>query len=158
VIADYVAGAADRLIRECAERGDLLFVEGQGALFHPLYSGVTVGLLHGSLPDALVLAHRAGLGAIQGREEVPIPPLPALIEAYESVCRPLKPAAVAAVALNTSALDETDARAEIALAEKECGLPADDVIRFGIDRVLDTVLAELERQAERASGGLPREP
>lgn len=151
VIADYVAGAADRLVREGAARGDLLFVEGQGALFHPAYSGVTLGLLHGSLPDVLVLAHKAGLGAIQGREDVPIPPLPELVDAYAAACRPLKPASVAAIALNTSGLDEGEARAAIARTEDGCGLPADDVVRFGRDRVLDAVLAALEPAGRGAS-------
>lgn len=151
VIADYVAGAADRLVREGARRGDFLFVEGQGALFHPAYSGVTLGLLHGSLPDALVLAHKVGLKGIQGREDVPLPPLPELVEAYEAACRPLKPTRVAAIALNTSALDERAARAAITRTEDECGLPGDDVVRFGADRVLDAVLAALE--AADAGGG-----
>jgi D-glutamate N-acetyltransferase len=143
VIADYVAGAADRLVREGAERGDLLFVEGQGALFHPAYSGVTLGLLHGSLSDVLVLAHKAGLETVQGREDIPLLPLPELVMAYEEACRPLKPARVAAIALNTSALDEQAARDAIAGTQDECGLTTDDVARFGADRILDAVFAAL---------------
>lgn len=140
LIADYVSGAGERLVNEGAARGDLLFVEGQGALFHPAYSGVTLGLLHGSRPDALVLAHKAGEGTIQGRPDVPLPPLPELIAAYEAVCRPIKPARVVAVALNTSALDEREARVEIARTERRCGVPAGDVVRFDPDPILDAAL------------------
>ena len=145
VISDYVAGAAERLVHEGAERGDLLFVEGQGALFHPAYSGVTLGLLHGSAPDLLVLVHKAGAAAIRNYPDLPIPPLPELIAAYEGVARRVRPARVAAIALNTADLDtDEDAREAIAAAQAETGLVADDVVRFGAERVLDAVLAELE--------------
>jgi uncharacterized NAD-dependent epimerase/dehydratase family protein len=144
VISDYVAGAGERLVNEGSERGDLLFVEGQGGLFHPAYSGVTLGLLHGSAPDLLVLVHKAGATALRNYPDLPLPPLPELVAAYESVARPVRPAKVSAIALNTSDLASDDeARAAIEAAESETGLPADDVVRFGAERVLDGVLAAL---------------
>jgi uncharacterized NAD-dependent epimerase/dehydratase family protein len=143
VISDYVAGAGERLVHEGAERGDLLFVEGQGALFHPAYSGVTLGLLHGSAPDVLVLVHKAGASALRNYPELPVQPLPDLVSAYEAIAAPVRPARVAAVALNTSTLDEDAARIAVAEAEAATGLPADDVVRFGADRVLDAVLGGL---------------
>jgi uncharacterized NAD-dependent epimerase/dehydratase family protein len=141
VISDYVAGAAERLVLEGAERGDLLFVEGQGALFHPAYSGVTLGLLHGSAPDQLILVHKAGAQAIRNYPDLPIPPLSELIAAYELVTSRVRPAKVTAIALNTSTLDENAARAAVEAAQEETGLTADDVVRFGPERVLDAVLA-----------------
>ena len=144
VIADYVAGAGERLVHEGAERGDLLFVEGQGALFHPAYSGVTLGLLHGSAPDLLVLVHKSGSSAVRNYPDLPIPPLPELVAAYEGVARRVRPAKVAAIALNTADLDGDDqAREAIAAAEAETGLVTDDVVRFGAGRVLDAVLDSL---------------
>jgi uncharacterized NAD-dependent epimerase/dehydratase family protein len=144
VISDFIAGAAERLVLEGAERGnDLLFVEGQGALHHPAYSGVTLGLLHGSAPDVLVLAHRAGTTVNSDYTDTPLLPLPALVAAYEAVVAPVKPARVAAIALNTAGLTDEEARAAIAGTERETGLPTDDVVRFGADKLLDAVLAAL---------------
>jgi uncharacterized NAD-dependent epimerase/dehydratase family protein len=143
VISDYVAGAAERLVHEGGRHGDLLFVEGQGALFHPAYSGVTLSLLHGSAPDLLVLVHKAGASGIRNYPYLPIPSLPELIAAYEGVASRVRPAKVAAIALNTSDLDEGAARAAVAEAERETGLVADDVVRFGAERVLDALLAAL---------------
>jgi uncharacterized NAD-dependent epimerase/dehydratase family protein len=140
VLSDYVSGAAERLVDEGGARGDLLFVEGQGSLFHPAYSAVTLGLLHGSSPDVLVLVHRADATHFEGYPEIPLPPLPELIEAYEMVVRPLRPARVGAIALNTSRLDEDEARAAVARTEDLTGLTTDDLVRFGSDRVLDAVL------------------
>jgi uncharacterized NAD-dependent epimerase/dehydratase family protein len=148
VISDYVAGAGERLVLDGAERGDLLFVEGQGALFHPAYSGVTLGLLHGSAPDLLVLVHKPNATHNRNYPDLPIPPLNELIAAYESATAPVRPARVAAIALNTSDLDEDSARAAIAEAERETGLPADDVVRFGPERVLQAVLHALDTTAK----------
>ena len=144
VISDYVAGAAERLVLEGAERADLLFVEGQGALFHPAYSGVTLGLLHGSAPDLLVLVHKPNATHNRNYPDLPIPPLNELIAAYESVASRVRPARVGAIALNTSDLGEDAARAAIADAERETGLVADDLVRFGPERVLEAVLAALD--------------
>ena len=144
VISDYVAGAGEQLVREGSQRGDLLFVEGQGALFHPAYSGVTLGLLHGSAPDRLVLVHKAGATAIRNYPDLPIPPLTELISAYEGVARHVRPTRVAAIALNTADLDsDEEAQETIEAAREETGLVADDVVRFGPDRVLEAVLESL---------------
>jgi uncharacterized NAD-dependent epimerase/dehydratase family protein len=140
VISDFVAGAAARLVEEGAARADLLFVEGQGALGHPAYSGVTLGLLHGSLPDALVLCHRAGAARLDDYPETPIPPLRELVARYEDAVRWVRPARVAAVALNTRGLDDGAAREAIERASAETGLPAADPVRFGAEGLLDAVM------------------
>ncbi len=144
VVSDFLAGAAERLVVEGAERGgELLFVEGQGSLVHPLYSGVTLGLLHGAAPHALVLCHRAGTTEIEGCPGHPIPSLPALVELHERVALPRRPAIVACLALNTAHLAEEEARAAIAGVAAETGLPADDPVRFGSAFLLDAVRARL---------------
>ena len=149
VVADFLAGAAERLVVEGARRGDLLWVEGQGALLHPQFSGVTLGLYHGSAPHALVLCHVAGQTEIEGCPGHALPSLPELVRLYEAVSLPARPATVAAVALNTSLLDEEGARAAVADAERETGLVADDPVRFGAGRLVDAVLARLPGQAPR---------
>jgi uncharacterized NAD-dependent epimerase/dehydratase family protein len=143
VVSDFLAGAGERLVVEGAARGDLLFVEGQGSIIHPQFSGVTLGLYHGSAPHVLVLVHRAGDTELEGVPGHPIVPLPELVELYERLALPVRPARVAAVALNTGRFDEDAARAVIAATEREVGLPTDDPVRFGPGRLLDAVLAAL---------------
>ena len=140
VVSDFLAGAAERLVVEGARQGDLLWVEGQGALLHPAYSGVTLGLMHGSAPHAYVLCHQAGAAAIEGYPEQPIPPLSRLVELHERASLTARPARVACIALNTRALSEAEARAAVAEAEDETGLPADDPVRFGAGKLLDAAL------------------
>ncbi len=140
VISDFVAGAASRLVAEGASRAPLLFVEGQGSLAHPAYSGVTLGLLHGCLPDVLVLCHRAGATHIDDYPETPIAPLADLVAVYEGVAGWVRPARVGAIALNTRWLDDEAARAAIAQASEETGLPATDPVRFGAETILDAVV------------------
>jgi uncharacterized NAD-dependent epimerase/dehydratase family protein len=144
VVSDFLAGAAERLVVEGAERGGrLLFVEGQGSLVHPLYSGVTLGLVHGSVPHAFVLCHRAGATEIEGCPGHPIPPLSELVELHERIALPARKARVACIAVNTAGLSEPDARAAVAEAAAETDLPADDPVRFGAQHLLDALLARL---------------
>jgi uncharacterized NAD-dependent epimerase/dehydratase family protein len=142
VVADFIAGAAEQLVLEGVRRGgEVLFVEGQGSLLHPKYSGVTMGLMHGSAPHAYVLCHKAGERFVDEDERFPIPPLSELADLYERLSLLARPARVAAVALNTSALGEEEARAAVAAAERETGLPANDPVRFGAGNLVDAVLA-----------------
>jgi uncharacterized NAD-dependent epimerase/dehydratase family protein len=149
VVADFLAGAAERLVVEGASRGDLLWVEGQGALLHPQFSGVTLGLFHGAAPHALVLCHAAGQTEIEGVAGHAIPPLAELVDLYERVALPVRPAPVVAIALNTSLLDEHAARAAVVAAEAETGLVADDPVRFGAGRLVDAVRARVPVQTSR---------
>jgi D-glutamate N-acetyltransferase len=141
VVSDFLAGAAEWLVLEGARRGGkLLFVEGQGSLVHPAYSGVTLGLMHGSAPHAYVLCHRAHATEVDSYPGHPLPSLRELVELHERASLPARPARVAAIALNTRGLDEDAARAAVAEAAEETGLPADDPVRFGAGTLLDAVL------------------
>ncbi|MGH3022837.1 MAG: DUF1611 domain-containing protein [Gaiellaceae bacterium] len=143
VVSDFLAGAGERLVVEGARRGDLLFVEGQGSIVHPQFSGVTLGLYHGAAPHVLVLVHRAGDTEIEGVPGHPIPPLSELVDLYERLALPVRPARVAAVALNTGRLAEDAARRAVDEVAQETGLPSDDPVRFGPDRLLQAVLDAL---------------
>ena len=145
VVSDFLAGAAEQLVVEGARRGEkLLLVEGQGSLVHPMYSGVTLGLIHGSVPHAFVLCHRAGSTEIEGCPGHPIPPLTELVELHQRISLPRRPAKVACIALNTRDLGrDEDARGEIDAVAAETGLPADDPVRFGPGYLLDALLARL---------------
>jgi uncharacterized NAD-dependent epimerase/dehydratase family protein len=145
VVADFIAGAAERLVVEGASRGDLLWVEGQGALLHPAYSGVTLGLIHGSAPHAYVLCHKAGATEIEGYAGYPLRSLAELVELHERASLTRRQARVACVALNTADLDDAGAREAIAAAEEETGLAADDPVRFGAAKLVEAVLATLAK-------------
>jgi uncharacterized NAD-dependent epimerase/dehydratase family protein len=145
VVSDFLAGAAEWLVVEGARRGgELLFVEGQGSLAHPAYSGVTLGLVHGSAPHLFVLCHKAGATEVEGFPGHPLPSLPELVELHERIALPARPAKVAAIALNTAELDNEAARRAIAEVAEETGLPADDPVRFGAGRLVDAVTVAVQ--------------
>jgi uncharacterized NAD-dependent epimerase/dehydratase family protein len=144
VVADFIAGAAEQLVVEGVARGGkLLWVEGQGSLLHPAYSGVTLGLVHGSAPHAYVLCHQSGQEFVDDDERFPMPSLTELVELHERMALLARPARVVAIALNTRLLGEDAARAAIAAAEAETGLPADDPVRFGAAGLTRFVLESL---------------
>jgi len=140
LIGDFTSGAVEALVMDCADRYDWVFVEGQGSLIHPAYSTVTLGLLHGAAPDMMVLCHQAGRTHIH-EYDVAIPPLSQMARIYEAAAGWLRPAPVVAIALNTAGLPDDEARASIAAAQAETGLPASDPIRFGSGPILDALLA-----------------
>ncbi len=134
VVADFIAGAAEELVLKAAQDSDIVLVEGQGSLIHPGYSGVTLGLLHGSMPRGLILCHQSSRGYIgdyHGRTPwVRIPPLSDLVEIYEAAARPVFPSRVIGICLNTYDLDDSAARAALRSAQDETGLPVTDPVRF----------------------------
>lgn len=129
VISDFTAGAAEMLVVESDPEADVLIVEGQGSLWHPAYSGVTLSLLHGAAPEALVLCHKAGHTAIEEPPFTEIPPLSEMIAVYEGAAATLRPAPVACVALNCGGLDDAASRRAIDEIEDATGLPTGDVLR-----------------------------
>ncbi len=145
VIADFIAGAAERLVLQGAElagRDGIVLVEGQGALLHPAYSGVTLGLLHGSMPHAQIMCHDLERTVIRSNGEysfVKIPDLTAMVKLLEESAAWLRPAPVIGIAVKTSSLSEDEARAAIERIENETGLPVTDPVRFGAKALADAV-------------------
>jgi uncharacterized NAD-dependent epimerase/dehydratase family protein len=139
VVADFIAGAAESLVLECAKESDLVLVEGQGSIIHPSYSGVTYGLLHGSLPHAQIMCAQPSRRAINRCEWVKIPPLVDFIRMSESAATPLRPAPVIGVALNTFDLDDDAARRAVDTVQRETGLPTTDPVRFDPSPVVDAI-------------------
>lgn len=131
VISDFAAGAAEQLVLYAAHEGaDLIVVEGQGAINHPAYGAVTLALMTGCAPDALVLVCDPCRRQIE-QYRTPTLGYADAIAIHERLLDTLKPARVLGIALNTRGLDEREARAEIVRARAETGLPADDLVRFG---------------------------
>ncbi|HEX9705032.1 MAG TPA: DUF1611 domain-containing protein [Gemmatimonadales bacterium] len=150
VVADFIAGAAERLVLEGARDADIVLVEGQGSLIHPGYSGVTLGLLHGTVPDAMLLCHQATREFIAdyrpgGAPWVRIPPLTELVDIYERAAAPVRPARVIGICLNTFDLDEAAARDAVEHAREATGLPVTDPVRFDpaplADAIVDAAVA-----------------
>lgn len=149
VVADFIAGAAEKITIEGARDADVVLVEGQGSLNHPGYSGVTLGLLHGSCPNALILCHQASrthLSEYRGKPWLRMPPLSEYIRMYEMAGSSVWPTRVIGICLNTYDMTDDQARAACAAATSETGLPCTDPVRFPADpALLDATLAARER-------------
>jgi uncharacterized NAD-dependent epimerase/dehydratase family protein len=146
VVSDFVAGASEQLVLEAARRGpDLILVEGQGSLGHPAYSGVTLGLLHGSCPDCLILCADASQENIVPGVLRPEPSHIARL--YEEVAALVKPAPVVALSVNTGSLEEAEAKEFVAQVADETGLPAADPFRESATPILEAVLQAPKTEA-----------
>lgn len=141
--SDFVAGVTEMEVL-AHQDAEFVVIEGQGSLIHPAYSAVTLGLLHGAAPQALVMCadptrkhlHHTGY---------PIPPLEEVIEIFERMASLVHPARVVAVTLNTSCLSAEDAAAQIARTRAATGVVVTDVVRQGVDDLVDAVLEEAAR-------------
>jgi uncharacterized NAD-dependent epimerase/dehydratase family protein len=144
VVADFISGAVEWIAPEAApDHWDL--VEGQGSLFHPSFSGVTLGLLHGAQPDAFVVCHEPTRTTMRGVQH----PLPTIAEVIDLTIRcgrltnpDIRPVGIA---VNTQALSEPDAKAYLEKVAGEHDLPATDPIRFGIGTIVDRLEVEFPR-------------
>ncbi len=138
VVSDFIAGAAEQLVLKAANSSpEIILVEGQGSLGHPAYSGVTLGLLHGSCPDCLVLCADASAEDVMAGVPRPEPARAARL--YEEVASLVKPAPVAAVSVNTGGLGDAEAEDFIAAVSEETGLPAADPIRHSAEPILSAI-------------------
>ena len=142
IISDFVAGMVEQMVLDFTNEHDWVFVEGQGALNHPGYSPVTLGLIHGSMPDAMIFCHKPGTTEIEGYQHCLYPPMNRMIQLNEdpvSWVRPERPCKVVGLALMTLHLGEQEAQDAVKQVEDETGLPATDVLRYGAGVLMDAL-------------------
>jgi uncharacterized NAD-dependent epimerase/dehydratase family protein len=161
VPSDFAAGAVEACVLKAAADADVVVVEGQGALHHSGFSGVTLSLLHGAAPAGMILCHEVTRGSIRRSAErggaIEVPPLPRVCEAYERAAGWIAPARVIGLSLQTAELDEAAGRAAVEAAARETGLPATDPVRFGAAPLADAVeAARRARAAGRAATPVAR--
>lgn len=139
VVSDFVSGAVEWL-SPANEPDHWDVVEGQASLLHPSYAGVTLGLVHGSQPDAMVMCHEPSRPHMRGLPGRPLPDLAACIAVHEQAARVTNPAArVIGISLNTSALDEAAALELIERTAREYGMPCADPLRTGVGAIVDAL-------------------
>jgi uncharacterized NAD-dependent epimerase/dehydratase family protein len=152
LIGDFMAGGIETCIQEetslleqkAPGHSHYVFVEGQGSIIHPAYSGVTLALLHGSNPDALILCHKAQLETVRHYPQIVIPPMKELIAMYETAASWVRPAGqpkahVAGISVNTAALAEEEAERYLHQIRLETGLSATDPVRYDVQSLLEAL-------------------
>ncbi len=140
VVSDFINGAAEELVLQ-NQHHDILVIEGQGCIVHPRYSAVTVGLLHGCLPQALILCFEAGRTNFRTMDHVPLPPLPQLKQLYEAMAGAAHPCQVIGISMNTRNLTAEQAAQQRLLVRDDFGVPVCDVIRDGPGDLVEAVVA-----------------
>lgn len=141
VVADFIAGAAEWLSpANDPEHWDV--IEGQGSLFHPAYAGVTLGLLHGSQPDALVLCHDPTRDHLEGFPGFPLCDLETAVSRYLQAARLTNPRATfVGVALNTATLSEPERAELFEKLERKLGLPCCDPLKTGVEAIVERLIS-----------------
>ncbi len=138
VVSDFVSGAVEKMI-VAHQHNDVLFIEGQGSLSHPRYSGVTLGLLHGCMPHGMILCYEVGRKMVYGMDTIPLKPLSQLLKVYETMANLMLPSKVIGIAMNSRKTPADETEREREQLRKEFGLPVCDVIRHGPDELLQAV-------------------
>ena len=152
VPSDFIAGVSESLVLQLAADHDWIVVEGQGSISHPAYSGVTLGLLHGAMPQALVLCHEAGLDHHKGWPSVPLRPLRELIRLYEELGSFVRSATVVGISLHCGALSQKEAVFYAEQVEHETGLPTTDVIHLGAGKLVDALATHRRSLPDNLAG------
>ncbi|HCI45897.1 MAG TPA: DUF1611 domain-containing protein [Rhodospirillaceae bacterium] len=152
VVADFIAGVAEQLSPDNDDdHWDL--IEGQGSLFHASYAGVSMGLLHGSQPDALVMCHEPTRPHMRGLPEYQLPDIGDCIALNEKCAKRVNPAArVVALSVNTAEMaDEAEAKAYLDKLSEQYGMPAVDPVRIGVGPIVEVLEKEWPRSLAHAS-------
>jgi uncharacterized NAD-dependent epimerase/dehydratase family protein len=155
VTSDFVAGVTERLVLEAARGAEVVLVEGQGSIHHPGYSGVSLSLLHGACPEALLLCHQAGRTHLRSSESNPVPrirPLVDVIRDHERAASWNRIAPVLALSLNTSELDDEAARRAMEHARQMTGLVTCDPVRYGAEPIAQEIMRRLDERRRAAHG------
>ncbi|MBI2946045.1 MAG: DUF1611 domain-containing protein [Verrucomicrobia bacterium] len=139
VVSDFVNGAAEKLVLANQHHG-ILLIEGQGSLVHPRYSAVTLGLLHGCVPDGLILCYEMGREFVAGMDPCRIPPLSVLKQLYETMANLMHPCRVIGVAVNGRKYSEMEVTQECEKVRRELGLPVCDVLRHSPKELVQAIL------------------
>ncbi len=141
VVADFISGAVE-WISPAADANHWDLIEGQGSLYHPSFAGVSLGLLHGAQADAFVVCHEPTRSTMRGVAH-PLPSIQDVIDLTVQLGRLTNPAIrPVGIAVNTQALDEAEARALLGRLAAEHGLPATDPVRFGVEELVDRIVAD----------------
>ena len=146
LVGDYIAGAIELEVdRSVAEGYEYILVEGQGALTHIGYSSVTLGLIHGTMPEAMILCHQP----TRSKDDygLPLPGLKRLIDLHEGIVRFFRETKVIAIGLNSVGLSDEESQAAAGRIESETGLPAVDAFRFGPAKLTDAIITHFASKA-----------
>ncbi len=148
VVGDYINGAAEKLVLK-NQHHDIIMIEGQGSLFHPRYSSVTLGLLHGSIPHGLIMCYEMGRKYVAGMEGIKLPSIEKAIEIYEQMASIMFPCKVIGIAINSRHFSKEEADKERERIKREFNLPACDVIRHGSDELADSIIEYQRKVIEK---------
>ncbi|MFH1729176.1 MAG: DUF1611 domain-containing protein [Pseudomonadota bacterium] len=150
VIGDFMSGTTEELIMKYGKDADVISVEGQGSLFHIGYSGVTMGLIHGALPQYMILCHEPSRKYIK-ESKFEIPDLKEAIRVYEDITPYYRKAKVIGIALNCRDLSIDEARLVIKETEEYTGLPTNDPVKFGMGNIVDSFIKQINKRGKNAT-------